>query len=283
MPEISEPQAEYIVRESSASTIPRVKPRPKQGSAAIPVPFEYTPSDDGTDENLLILLHGLGDTHVPFGKLGKQLKLPQTATLAIRAPEQIPFLYEQAYQWYTSFDPLGDLITRPNPTPALELLDKVLKHLMTECQWPPERIHFFGFAQGGTVAAEYAYHWWQAELTKEKGAEKKGEAYSAKPLGTIVTVSGPLISWPTPSRLCPTPVLVVHRPTPSPEALPNNGLAAFKKGFSHVVEAKLSARGQGMPRGKEEMEPIMRFWSEVLSRRQTEGLYEVMSGAAPVS
>ena len=79
----------------------RVKPRPK--SSSIPVSFDYCPSDDGTDENLLILLHGLGafngifverlshiitgDTHIPFGKLGRSFKLPQTATLALRAPE----------------------------------------------------------------------------------------------------------------------------------------------------------------------------------------------------
>lgn len=37
----------------------RVKPRPKTSS--IPVPYDYCPSDDGTDENLLILLHGLGE------------------------------------------------------------------------------------------------------------------------------------------------------------------------------------------------------------------------------
>jgi hypothetical protein len=29
-----------------------------------------------------------GDSHVPFAKLGRSLKLPQTATLALRAPEQ---------------------------------------------------------------------------------------------------------------------------------------------------------------------------------------------------
>ena len=29
-----------------------------------------------------------GDTHIPFSKLGKSLKLPQTAILALRAPEQ---------------------------------------------------------------------------------------------------------------------------------------------------------------------------------------------------
>ena len=111
--------------------LPRIKPPPQ--TASIPAPFTYSPSDDGTDENLLILLHGLGshrpsfsvfffflvfsfqhggvvffslfffffkmilfviqsatlgDTHVPFSKLGRSFKLPQTATLSLRAPEQ---------------------------------------------------------------------------------------------------------------------------------------------------------------------------------------------------
>jgi len=47
---------EYV--SSSHEPTPRVKPAPTR--SAIPVPFSYSPSDDGTDENLLILLHGLG-------------------------------------------------------------------------------------------------------------------------------------------------------------------------------------------------------------------------------
>ena len=98
------------VQETSGSTttaLPRIKPPPK--SSKLPGQFFYAPSDDGTDENLLILLHGLGssgqsslfrsrfddglrnhtgDTHIPFSKLGKSLKLPQTAILALCAPEQ---------------------------------------------------------------------------------------------------------------------------------------------------------------------------------------------------
>ncbi len=40
------------------ATRPKVKPPPQ--STAISAPFDYSPSDDGTDENLLVLLHGLG-------------------------------------------------------------------------------------------------------------------------------------------------------------------------------------------------------------------------------
>lgn len=35
-----------------------------------------------------LLLLPPGDTHVPFSKLSRSFKLPQTATLALRAPEQ---------------------------------------------------------------------------------------------------------------------------------------------------------------------------------------------------
>ena len=50
--------AELHVKESSIASAPVVKPRPSE--SAIPVPFSYSASDDGTDENIIIILHGLG-------------------------------------------------------------------------------------------------------------------------------------------------------------------------------------------------------------------------------
>ncbi|KAJ7291249.1 Alpha/Beta hydrolase protein [Mycena rebaudengoi] len=245
------------IQESPADNNARVKTPPNTGK--IPVPFFYAPSDDGTDENLLILLHGLGDTHTPFSKLGRQLKLPQTAVLALRAPDQVPFLYEESYAWFPSFDDLGELLENPNPTSALDLMERVLRHLVADCAWPAHRIHLFGFAQGGSVAAECALRWWKAE--------------PQAPLGSVVSISGPLLSYPTAgASLAPTPLLAAHRPGDPAGALP-----AFRKGFRRVVENKMGA-GAGMPAAKAEWEPIMRFWSENLGRRRVEGVYEVMSG-----
>lgn len=274
-------ERDITLREAPATnTGPKVKQQPKE--KGIPVPFDYCPSDDGTDENLLILLHGLGDTHKPFGRLGRSLKLPQTATLALRAPDLIPYLYEEAYQWYESFDPLGELIPNPNPTPALELMSKVINHLTTDCAWPANRIHLFGFAQGGTVAAEFAVHWWRTELERTKVIAADAPDREPRALASVVSVCGPLLSYPTAlTKPCPTPVLVMHRPPPAESALPADALSSFKKGFSWVQDVSLG-RGEGMPRSKDEWEPIMRFWSERLSRRQMEGLYEVMSGATPL-
>ncbi len=252
--------------ETASNALPRVKPRPS--TSKIPVPFFYCPSDDGTDENILILLHGLGDTHKPFSNLGRQLKLPQTAVLALRAPDQIPYLYEDAFQWYNSFDLLGELVRYPNPTPALDLMKQVLRHLVDDCAWREDRVHLLGFAQGGSVAAEFGLKWWK---------EQKGK------LGSIVSVGGPLLSYPTIEELSPTPLFVVHRASPAEPSLPRDAMVAFGRAYQTVGDEKLDGRRSGMPSSKDEWEPIMRFWSEKLSRRQIDGLYEVMSGIASPS
>ncbi|KAF8497583.1 hypothetical protein F5888DRAFT_299855 [Russula emetica] len=260
---------------STRRSRPRIKPPPQ--SSVISAPFSYLPSDDGTDENILILLHGLGDTHVPFIKLGRSFKLPQTATLALRAPEQIPYLYENAFQWYTSFDALGDILTHPNPTTAIDYITNVLYHLVNDCGWPAPQIHLFGFAQGGSVATESALKWWR--LQQQQSADSNNTT-SVQPLGSVVTIGGPLLSYPTMSVVCPTPILVFHRPQPAEPSLPGDALPAFRKGFSRVVDVKMS--GVGMPRSKDEWYPIMELWSERLGRRQVDGLYEVMTGGSSI-
>jgi hypothetical protein len=101
-----------------------------------------------------------------------------------------------------------------------------------------------------------------------------------RPLGSIVSIGGPLLSYPTLSKKCPAPVLVFDRSARSESALSSGAITAFKKAFDNVVEVKMGG-ADGMPRSKDEWEPIMRFWSERLGRRQIDGLYEVLSGTTP--
>ncbi|KAG6819320.1 hypothetical protein H0H93_012957 [Arthromyces matolae] len=263
---------EIHIQETSQTT-PRVKKAPTK--ADIPVPFSYIASDDGTDENLLILLHGLGGYN-----LGRQLKLPQTAVLALRAPEQVPFLYEDAFQWYTSFDGLGDLIERPNPTSALDLMEKVVQSLIERCGWQSRRIHLFGFAQGGTVALELGIRWWKKHATSLNTAEPPSNTTDGS-LGSIVSVSGPLLSYPTLSVKNSTPVLIVHNPSPAETALPAGAINDLKKAYVNIIEK--TSKMAGMPSSKAGWQPIMEFWSTHLGRRQMGGLYEVMSGMTPVT
>ncbi|PAV16181.1 phospholipase carboxylesterase [Pyrrhoderma noxium] len=281
----------HIKSASGSKPTPRVKTPP--AADAIPVPFVYSPSDDGTDENLLILLHGLGDTHVPFGKLGKQLKLPQTATLALRAPQQIPYLYEEAYQWYPSFDDLGEPIVHPNPAPGVTVLTTTISHLTTVCGWPLSSIHLFGFAQGGSLALESALATWKArprdiidDLPSSSSSsngnnDTSSNGSSSMTLGSIITIGGPLLIHHAISSPCPSPTLLIHRSQPSSLNIPSHSRTSLQKLFSNMKEVMLG-EGESMPASKEEWEPVMEFWSQRLRRRMPggadDGLYEVLSG-----
>jgi len=174
----------------------------------------------------------------------------------------IPYLYEEAYQWYPTFDSLGEFLERPNPTSAIELLTKILIYLTTECKWPSLNIHLFGFAQGGTVCVESGLEWWR----RDRGA-----------LGSVVTIGGPLLSYPTHTPVCPTPILIFHRTGSEATSVNWGNISALRKGYGLMKEVKFGG-DDGMPRSRDEWEPIMRFWSERLGRRQVDGLYQVMTG-----
>jgi len=208
----------------------------------------------------------------------------------LRAPERIPYLYEEAYQWWPSFDDLGEVIQNPNPTPAFNLLSTVFDHLVRDCHWPPHRIHLFGFAQGGSAAAEWCLQWWRYELERQaKSAADnptRADGDTAKPpaaseptaLGSVVSVSGELLSFPTLSKKCPTPALMFSRPS-SARSTTSQTLGAYQRAFGNVTDVWM-AGADGMPRSKDEWFPVMKFWSEHLGKRQVEGLYEVMGGSA---
>jgi len=185
----------------------------------------------------------------------------------LTSENRIPYLYEEAFQWYESFDSLGDLLPNPNPTPALDLLARIFDHLIDGCGWCPQKIHVFGFAQGGTVAVEFALLRWRQQLQKSPDS-------SIAPLGSVVSVCGSLLSYPTLKSPCPVPLLLFHRLPPAESALSSSDKASFRKGFGSFREVQVG--GEGMPRSKTEWEHIMRFWSERLNSQQIGGAYQVM-------
>ncbi|BGP34546.1 hypothetical protein JCM10296v2_006368 [Rhodotorula toruloides] len=278
-------QPELRVKQTATTT---THPRPQLAKVDRALKGDYSPSKDGVDANLLVLFHGLGDTAKPFAQLGQSLNLPQTAVLSLQAPERIPLLEEEAYQWWDSFDPLGELIPNPNPSKTLTLLLALLDHLtapspsssssttssQTGCGWHPSQIHFFGFAQGGSCAAEVA-------LLHSRSSDPSSH------LASLVAVSAPLLSHPTlaPDKRSKTKVCLVYRRGGEEER--SVGVTSWKKGFEHVKEVRLEggrARDGTMPRGMDEWREIMRFWSEVLIRKSALELsgevYEIAGGKA---
>ncbi|TIA87144.1 hypothetical protein E3P99_03359 [Wallemia hederae] len=202
--------------------------------------FEYIPSPDGVDTNVVIYLHGLGDNMSQFIELSKKLHLPQTASLVLQGPVPVPF-FDEARMWYQSFDMLGNLIQNPDPRIALNLLNNVIVSLTSKCGWKHSQIHLFGFAQGASVAVEYA------------------RSSNAK-LGSVVNVLGPLLSYATGTKKCETPVCIFTRP--SRNVLDSSN---FNKAFSEVVIYEGDKAGDEMPKDHHEWQGILKFWSQTLT------------------
>lgn len=141
----------------------------------------YTPSPDGVDENVLVLLHGLGEaSEQPFSRLGATMALPQTACLALAAPSQVPVL--GGGMWFTAFTDDGsyEMLTTEKvmlmggyggkgpgfnaaSSPRCASLQRVVRPLADSLLllsathgWPADRIHLLGFGQGATLALHTA-------------------------------------------------------------------------------------------------------------------------------
>lgn len=201
--------------------------------------FEYIPSADGVDSNLIIYLHGLGDNISQFINLSKKLHLPQTASLVLEGPVPVPF-FDEARMWYQSFDMLGNLIQNPDPRVALNLLNDLIQTLTSKFGWDHRNIHLFGFAQGGSVAVEYARS-------------------SNVRLGSVVNVLGPLLSYATGNSKSETPICIFTRP--SRNVL---GGSNFNKAFIEVKIFEGDKPGDEMPKDHGEWSGILKFWSDVL-------------------
>lgn len=52
-------------------------------------------------------MSNLGDSEAPFAKLASSLRLPQTATLALRGPLVVPLLDEHEREWWNETDMMG--------------------------------------------------------------------------------------------------------------------------------------------------------------------------------
>ena len=156
-------KSEWRFESSAKSTGPKPPPKHSKFPSRLQR-FEYRPSPDGVDANLLVFFHGLGDSPAPFIKLGEQFALPQTALLALRAPSELPL--ELGSSWYDVIDTeKGDFIEiRRGERRRVQSLSKCFEDLdqalavILECGWLPHEVFLFGFSQGGTVAMEWALH-----------------------------------------------------------------------------------------------------------------------------
>ncbi|KAA6413161.1 MAG: alpha beta-hydrolase [Lasallia pustulata] len=106
--------------------------------------------------NVVILLHGLGDSNKSFTNLGRQLSLPETACISLQAPTPLPFEIG-GFHW-------GDDIVIAQTTGQIDFdtgfqkasmtltEEAIRKGLVERCGYRPREILLFGSGQGGMAA-----------------------------------------------------------------------------------------------------------------------------------
>ena len=208
------------------------------------------PAPSSHPTNLLILLHGLGDTSVPFTNLGKQLALPETTCISLQAPTPLPFDLG-GFHW-------GDDITFDQVSGQMDFdtgfakIVKTIKQdviedvLVNKCGYTPREIMLFGFGQGAMAALATA-----ATMSEE--------------LGGIVSIGGPLPSLEKSPKAVKTPVLALGGS--SNTLITRAAIDRLKAAFENIEYQKWNRAGDGMPRNREEMLPIMRFFARRLRSR----------------
>lgn len=209
-----------------------------------------------TPTNVLILLHGLGDTNASFARLGQQLNLPETACIALQAPSPLPFDLG-GFHWGDDlvFDQnTGEMdVDTGFRTSTRLLLDKIIREgLLGKCKYKAREITVFGFAQGGMIGLQVA-----AELQEELGGVIS--------IGGIVPVA---LSLKALERKCKTPVLLCKGSKGS--AVTDAAVAKLKAVFEYTEIKEWKKKGDGMPSNRGEMLPIMQFLARRL--RSTRGV-----------
>ncbi|KAF2651861.1 alpha/beta-hydrolase [Lophiostoma macrostomum CBS 122681] len=215
------------------------------------------PPSSQPPSNVLLLLHGLGDTNSPFTRLGQKLSLPETVCIAVQAPNPLPFDLG-GFHWGDDliFDQNTgemDIDTGFKAATRLILEDVIRGALISKCGYKGREIMIFGFAQGGMVGLQTA-------------AEFEGEE-----LGGVISIGGVLsLSLPLKAlkKKSKTPVLVCKGSRGS--AVSDSAASKIKDAFDFVEIKEWKKTGEGMPSSREEMLPIMQFFARRL--RSTRGV-----------
>ena len=149
------------------------------------------------------------------------------------------------------------MIVHPDPRQAIASLHALFTYLTTTpdqggCGWPAANIHLFGYAQGGYAMLEALVAW--------KGA----------PLGSAVAVCSQLLSLPTSSKRCSTPLAFTTRWERSflASSEAQRQVTWAERAFAHVQHINLPGSGETMIHGAEWKE-IIPFWSKYWRNRSS--------------
>ncbi|KAL5604197.1 hypothetical protein BROUX41_002178 [Berkeleyomyces rouxiae] len=221
---------------------------------------------------ILLLFHGLGDTHASFSKFASSINLPNVLAISVRAPFPVPLAFApDDTSGAGSFHWGDDILVDPSsggidPDPGFaravgivwdELVDAVL---LRACGWSTRDIMLFGFGQGGSFALALARH--AAKLAAT--ASKDGQAQLMQQVDRfkgVISLGGQIplsaVGSGTADKATSSVLLV---------QLDKDAENAVKRHFAQVQTVRWKRPQVDMPRNRDEMLPIMQFFAQSLNQ-----------------
>ncbi|KAJ5099708.1 hypothetical protein N7532_006709 [Penicillium argentinense] len=250
--------------------VPAPSDFPSNLTVTVNPPSSPSPSPSPS-QNILILLHGIGDSAAGFSAFGRALNLPETTVVTMQAPTPLPFDLG-GYHWGNDveFDArTGSLDMDAGFTRSTTILVEVVRGtLVQKCGYRLREILILGFGQGGMVGLA---------LARELGLSSAAASSEDKePLAGVISIGAPYpLSGQRTGPKNRTPILVVSG---KDSVVVSDGAVKRTKGVFEFVEVSRYARkGDGMPSNRDEMMPVMQFFARRLRSRQgvPEGSVEI--------
>ncbi|CZR69681.1 related to Phospholipase/Carboxylesterase superfamily [Phialocephala subalpina] len=236
-----------------SSTQPRL---PTKSDFPSSLTLDIIPPSTGSPVNILILLHGLGDT--------QNLNLPETACISLRGPNPIPAIFTgsetPAFHWGDDVlvdEARGDIELDAGFSTTQKILAEIIQDvLIAKCNYPARNILLLGFGQGGMAALNFA-----SSFSEE--------------LGGIVSIGGRLPASSKSGAKSKTPVLVCGGSRST--QVTKSAIEGLKERFLDVEYVKWDKREDSMMKNREEALPVMKFFARRLRSRAgvPEGAVEV--------
>lgn len=251
-----------------------------------------TSTTKSATQNILVLLHGLGDTATQFASFGRALNLPETICITVQAPTPLPttFIDHEGYHWgddimFDDTNSEGALAMDAGFDRARKVIvkDVITDTLLNKCGYKMRDIMLLGFGQGGMAALDAArelgLHPPVEELPEATVSSSSSSSEALRAPGTVsgnhASLSGVVsfgAAYPlSGSTLGPkdrTPVLLLAGRDDGSSAVTETDLKRTKSVFEFVEIHRWPRRGDGMPRNRDDMMPVMQFFARRLRSRK---------------
>ncbi|KAJ5573715.1 uncharacterized protein N7459_008142 [Penicillium hispanicum] len=234
-----------------------------------------SPSASSPAPNILVLLHGLGDSAAAFTAFGRALHLPETTVVTVQAPAPLPFDLggfhwgdDVAFDTSTGGLDMDAGLTRSTAMLANEVIRGTLVH---KCGYRLREILVLGFGQGGMAGLAAA-----REIGRAPGNTNEMQGENTGSLAGVISIGAPYpLSGPRSGAKSRTPVLLVAGR--DSVAVSDATVRRTKEVFEFVESSRYARKGDGMPSNRDEMLPVMQFFARRLRSRQgvPEGSIEI--------